>query len=285
MMNEQSLKDKLKSIAKEKKSRFNFCWKQIVMERFLCRLSRSSAKDHLVFKGGFLLSYMLDIKRETVDLDFLLWKFKAGEESIQKLIHEILQVECGDGFSFFLNNVSLLSHPQMPYKGYQVSLQVHFGNMKDKLHIDIGIGDFVRPQSRQLNTIHYKGKPLFDDPFLLWTYPTESILSEKLEAILSRGAANSRIKDYHDVYLILRMNSIHDPNRLKDSIQKTFKKRNTILGKIRFENTEIEKLQRLWKSHLLSLGKNAAELELPNEIQSVIDSINHLIEKNFQAEE
>nr|NGX43416.1 hypothetical protein [Chlamydiota bacterium] len=69
MINEQALKDRLQTIAKEKNIPFNACWKQLLLERFLARLARSSHFNKFIFKGGFLLSYMMKIGRETVDLD------------------------------------------------------------------------------------------------------------------------------------------------------------------------------------------------------------------------
>lgn len=64
-MNEQALKDRLQAIAREKGIPFNACWKQLLLERFLARLARSAYTDKLIFKGGFLLAYMMRIGRET----------------------------------------------------------------------------------------------------------------------------------------------------------------------------------------------------------------------------
>lgn len=83
MISEQALKDRLQTIAKEKEIHFNACWKQLLLERFLARLSRSSHVDKFIFKGGFLLSFLMKIGRETVDLDFLLTRMKAETEALQ----------------------------------------------------------------------------------------------------------------------------------------------------------------------------------------------------------
>ena len=86
MINEQALKDRLQTIAKEKEIPFNACWKQLLLERFLARLSRSSHVNKFIFKGGFLLSYMMKIGRETVDLDFLLTRMNAELECTSRSI-------------------------------------------------------------------------------------------------------------------------------------------------------------------------------------------------------
>lgn len=61
MINEQALKDRFQTVAKEKEIPFNACWKQLLLERFLTRLARSSHINKFIFKGGFLLSYMMKI--------------------------------------------------------------------------------------------------------------------------------------------------------------------------------------------------------------------------------
>lgn len=65
-MNEQALKDRLQTISKEKGIQFNECWKKLLLERFLFRLSRSNQAKKFIFKGGFLLAYLMEIGRETL---------------------------------------------------------------------------------------------------------------------------------------------------------------------------------------------------------------------------
>ena len=89
MINEQALKDRLHTIAKEKNIHFNACWKQLLLERFLTRLSRSPHANKFIFKGGFLLAYMMKIGRETTDLDFLLTRMKAEKEEIQRVLKKL----------------------------------------------------------------------------------------------------------------------------------------------------------------------------------------------------
>lgn len=72
MISEQSLKARLQALAREKNIPFNACWKQLLLERFLARLGRSVSSNKFIFKGGFLLAYLMEIGRETTDLDFFL---------------------------------------------------------------------------------------------------------------------------------------------------------------------------------------------------------------------
>src|SRR6478609_6423405 len=116
-MNEQALKDRLQAIAKEKQVPFNICWKQLLLERFLARLSRSAFSSKFIFKGGFLLSYMLNIGRETTDLDFLLSHMQADETEIQKAFENITSASASgsDGFAFSYQVMTPLIQPHMNY--------------------------------------------------------------------------------------------------------------------------------------------------------------------------
>lgn len=78
------------NLGKEKGIPFNSCWKQLLLERFLSRLGRSAYANKLIFKGGFLLAYMMRIGRETVDLDFLLTRMKTEKETLEEICKEMV---------------------------------------------------------------------------------------------------------------------------------------------------------------------------------------------------
>jgi len=118
-MNKQALIDRIHKIAKDKNVLFNECWRQLLLARFLARLSRSEYSDKFIFKGGFLLSYMIEIGRETSDLDFLLTKMNASKEEIKDATEEIASVILGDGFTFLYENIEPLEQPHMNYPGFR----------------------------------------------------------------------------------------------------------------------------------------------------------------------
>lgn len=99
-MNENALKDRIHAIAEERGITFNACWAQLLLERFLARLAASEHANKFIFKGGFLLSYLMKIGRETKDLDFLLTRMKVEEKELKVLFEEILEVPSADGFAF-----------------------------------------------------------------------------------------------------------------------------------------------------------------------------------------
>lgn len=278
-MNEQALKDRIKTIARSKGIQYNECWKRLILERFLLRLSQSEHGKNFIFKGGFLLAYMLEIGRETIDLDFLLTRTEASVEKIKEALMEVIAIESNDGFSFQYAEINLLEQPHMKYPGYRVQIEAKFGHMKDRIHIDIGIGDVVSPSVRDLNLVQYRDKPLFENQISLLVYPPETIFAEKLETVISKGAINSRMKDYHDLLLLTREPSLLNLNKLDEAIKQTFLHRNTAFELIVFSAQDLKPLNKLWVAHLKKLGIMVEAMNLPGNIQVAINEINELLSK------
>ena len=277
-MKQQALKDRLLNISKEQGIRFNQCWKNLILERFLARLSHSSERDKFIFKGGFLLSYVIDIGRETTDLDFLLKRMNGSEQEIIGSLNKIISQDFKDGFIFVLDQINALDHPHMLYPGCRVTLKVSFEQMKDKIQIDIGLGDAVIPNFITLSAIQYKGNPLFEDEITVMAYPTETIFSEKLETLISKGSQNSRMKDYHDLFLLCREQDLIDKESLILAIEATFLRRESKFTRIELSPEELRDLQKLWTAHCKGLGVIAQDLELPGDIKLVIDQINRFLD-------
>lgn len=131
---------------------------------------------------------MMKIGRETVDLDFLLTRMTAGLKTLQEIFEEILEISSEDGFTFSFESIALLSQPHMEYSGYRITLRVFFGKIKDKIQIDVGMGDIVEPQNLEIRLFEYRGKPFFEESISLLVYPLETIFAEKLESVLSKGS-------------------------------------------------------------------------------------------------
>jgi predicted nucleotidyltransferase component of viral defense system len=280
-MNEDALKERLKVIAKNKDVNFNEIWKQLLLERFLARVSHSVHHDKFIFKGGLLLAQYIAIGRETTDIDFLMNKIKSQTPEIEAAFREIALVNITDGFQFKFEKIEELTQPHMEYPGYRINLAASFGKMKDKIQTDIGVGDLVNPVENNFRPFEYKGKPIFAGEITLLTYPVVSIFSEKLETVISKGAFNSRMKDYHDLLLILREPGLLDPTSLNPAISATFKHRGTPLTlPIEFDESGIEALERRWATHLASLGVFRQKLNLPETIEEVIAEINAWMSKN-----
>ncbi|HSX04448.1 MAG TPA: nucleotidyl transferase AbiEii/AbiGii toxin family protein [Rhabdochlamydiaceae bacterium] len=282
MINQQALKDRLQSVARDRNIHFNACWKQFLLERFLARLAQSAHANKFIFKGGFLLAYLMKIGRETTDLDFLLTRMKTEKKELQKTFEQIISVHSRDGFTFSFDSIELLNQPHMDYPGYRIVLNTAFAKMRDKIQVDVGVGDIVKPLIYEIPFIQYRGKPFYESAVSLLIYPTETIFSEKLETILSKGSNNSRMKDYHDLILLIRNERILKVDQLREALATTFSQRGTILRTIEFDKVSLKTIQRLWAAHLRDLGDNAQDFDLPKDISIVIEEVNaylvHLVD-------
>lgn len=274
-MNSTALKERIRAIADGKGVTYNEVWKQIILERFLARLSKSEYQDKFIFKGGLLLAQYLNIGRETTDADFLISNIKGEAKRIESTIKQVAKVELSDGFMFSFSKISELRQPHMDYPGFRLSLNAAFEKMKDKFQIDIGVGDAVDPVENNFRPFEYKGKPMFAGEISILVYPVETIFAEKLETIISKGASNSRMKDYHDIVLMIREPDLINPKQLQTAVIATFRNRGTnFLLPIKFDDASLSSLQRLWSNHLNGLGKFKAQLQLPEKIQDVLAESN-----------
>jgi len=280
-MNESALKERLKVIAAEKNTTLNKIWKQLLLERFLARLSNSTYQNKFIFKGGLLLAQYLAINRETIDVDFLMTNIQSQMQKIEEVIKDVAAVSSDDGFSFSWFSIEELTQPHMEYAGFRVTLNVQFGKMKDKIQIDIGVGDVVEPVAMTYELFEYRGKPIFAGEITLSVYPPETIFAEKLETIISKGVINSRMKDYHDLIVMIREPNFLAVDKLVDTIQATFNRRGTQkTSSIQFDESGMQSLQALWSQHLRGLGVFREKLSLPENISEVIGEINDWIESN-----
>jgi len=110
-------------------------------------------------------------------------------------------------------------------------------------------------------------------------YPPEFIFSEKLQATINLGASNSRMKDYHDMFMMIS-SELLDIEKLKDSISKTFEHRKTVTSLIpTFDTQELVKLQDLWEKHRNQLTQDIKN-QLPENFSDVCENINTYLSEN-----
>jgi len=280
---ERSIKDRIREIAKDQRRAFNDVWKNLVLERFLARLAHSAYLDNFIFKGGMLLSKYLPLGRETVDLDFLAVNITASVDVIQEAIERVLGTAADDGFSFTDLKVIPLSHPHMKYPGFTIQAMAHLGGTRTLLSIDIGVGDVVDAAEKEISLLALKNRPLFESSVSLRVYPLEFVFAEKLETAHYRGDLNSRMKDYYDLWRMLREVNLLDKNLLKDALTKTFSRRGTELKALTLaESEEFKNLQRDWNRFCGDLNK--AKDSPPAELSELIEMLNRFVESKLKIE-
>jgi predicted nucleotidyltransferase component of viral defense system len=221
----QSVSARLKNKAEES----GFSYQQFLfrygMERFLYRLSRSAYARQLILKGGLMqFVWAIPVTRPTMDMDFL-GKMSNDSESILKVITDICgqKVETEDGISFDLDKAkSKRTTEDAGYHGIRVKFVAYLGRQCIPMQIDIGFSDQVTPEP---STVRYPTL-LNDDTIVIEGYTVESVIAEKFQAMIKLDEANSRMKDFFDIWWLLRSVDI-DGGNLFRAARITFEKRAT----------------------------------------------------------
>lgn len=218
-----------------------------MFERILERLSISEYKNNFILKGGVLLSSIMGIDtRTTMDMDTCLKGINLTEEQLYKVLKNILDTDVKDGVTFEIKNSKPIREDD-EYGGLKYNILAKFDNIKVNLSIDIATGDVITP-----GEIEYNYKMMFEDKALkIMTYNIESIIAEKFQTIISRNVLNSRMKDFYDLYYLIKY-STFSKDDLRLAIEKTFDKRNTDIKLINSNISVIQEsdlLQDLWKTY------------------------------------
>lgn len=142
---EQSVKDRLKNIARESGKDFNFVCIQFLQERFLARLAQSSYRENFVLKGALLLiAYNIPAVRPSKDIDFLGQQTSNEIDEIRKAIQKVAGIELEDGVTFNTQDVEIEPITEdAEYGGLRIKLSATVGGDQQRLQLDIGFGDEI----------------------------------------------------------------------------------------------------------------------------------------------
>lgn len=225
MINIMQLKAKIKNISKEKNISAQLVLQNYMMERFIERIALSDFQDQMIIKGGLLISSIVGLdSRATMDIDMTLKGKPVNEAFILDYINEISRININDEVKFDVVSITEIREMDV-YFGFRVSLIAGIGTMKIPLKIDITTGDKIIPSE-----ISYEYPLMFENRSIkIKAYNLETILSEKIETIISRGNQNTRMRDFYDVYILLKSKSKNiDYNILRLAIEETSQKRDSL---------------------------------------------------------
>ena len=221
-----SVRARLLNRARETKQDFNLVLTRYAIERLLYRISISQHADQFLLKGALLFDLWFDIPhRPTRDADFL--GFGSAElPHIEAVFREICTIETHDGVAFQPDTVQAADiRQEANYAGVRVVLLGVIDGARCQIQVDIGFGDAVTPSPEEVEC------PVMLSEFAapkLRAYPRYTVVAEKLEALSSLGIANSRMKDYFDLW-ILAQHTDFDGDTLRQAVQATFDRRKTAL--------------------------------------------------------
>lgn len=266
----RQLKALVRNMSKGDSSKAQIIIRSYVMERFLERLSLSQYQSRFILKGGLLVTSMIGLEnRSTMDVDATLKNLPLNEEDARKIISEIATIQIDDGMMFELKSVAPIMD-DADYPGIRIIIDAMLEDMRTPLKIDLSTGDVITPHE-----VSYSYKMMFENRTIpLIAYNLETILAEKLETVIARGTANSRMRDYYDIYIITDTSEqIINYTILKDAVANTSLKRGsdslikqfeTILDEVSESKVMVE----LWQKYRLRYDY-AANIIWDDVIQSV----------------
>ncbi len=210
-----------------------------------------------------------------MDMDVTIKDFELSKEKIKDVINHICLIDINDEVKFELQNV-LAIREDNDYLGYRVSLNSIFDRIKLVIKIDITTGDVIFPHEKV-----YKYKLLLDNRYInIKTYTTETVVAEKLDSVLSKNIHNTRLRDYYDLQILIKLDLI-DYLFIKDAIVKTFTQRNTSNYLNNYKNILLEIKNNNNMNNLWNLYKSKHNYVKDFEFIEICDTIIYFLEKVF----
>lgn len=221
-----SVRQRLLNIAKRDGEAFDLVLTRYALERLLYRLGQSQYHDQFLLKGAMLFAvWGGESHRPTRDVDLL--GFGTSElPLVEKIFQDICQVSVEpDGLEFIPDTMRAIEiREDQEYQGVRVSFEARLGNAVIPIQIDIGYGDAVTPAPED---IIYPTVLDFAAPKLR-AYPIYTVVAEKFQAMVWLGIANSRMKDFYDIWIIMRKFPF-EGKILSQAVEATFARRKTPL--------------------------------------------------------
>ena len=260
---------RLRNTSKSKGAPFQQVLQQYAIERFLYRISKSSHANSVILKGALLLKTIgIPTARPTLDIDMLRMG-KADRASLIALIKDCaaLQVE-PDGLAFLADSVVAEEITKdSEYRGTRILMDARMANVRLRIQVDFGVGDVIVPGPRMIEYPAFLG----GDTIELLAYPVETSIAEKLQAMVSLGEVNSRMKDFYDVW-ICASHLDFESGKLLKALEATFKNRETDIPTDDFEVLTIGFAERhlvQWNAFVKKMGEGTLANRFPEVIQDL----------------
>lgn len=247
------------------------------MERFLERVSLSKYKDQFVLKGGMLVSSLIGINlRSTMDIDTTVRALPLSKDELKKIITEICEITLEDNVSFRIIDMEKIMD-EFDYPGIRIHMEALLERLRQPVKIDISTDDVITP-----GAIEYKYPLMFEERYIyLNTYNIETLLAEKSQTIINRGLANTRRRDFYDLYeIVQKLEFSWDIYR--KAYYSTCKKRETVFSKKKVE-TELKNLsvsiemQEMW-NHFRNKNYFVENVEYSKMIKVISEAIMKIYE-------
>ncbi|MCH2596384.1 MAG: nucleotidyl transferase AbiEii/AbiGii toxin family protein [Pirellulales bacterium] len=259
-----SVRQKLLNLSRERSEDFGYLLSRYGTERLLFRISQSQYVDKFILKGAVLFQLWSEQPhRPTRDVD-LLGYGEPSPERITVILTELCELEVeDDGLVFDTSSITAEAIKEDDeYEGIRAKLLAHLDNARISLQIDIGFGDAIHPHPEEIAypTLLDQTAPR------LKSYPRETVVAEKFQAMVMLGMANSRMKDFFDLWTLAN-DYAFDGSVLAEAIRTTFERRETAVPEtaplgLTDEFTENDAKLKQWSAFLLRGNVQAPQLSL-----------------------
>jgi predicted nucleotidyltransferase component of viral defense system len=218
-----SIRARLLNLAKQRNQPFDLLLTRYVLEQLLYRLSQSKHGNHFVLKGAILMTTWLgDPHRPTRDLD-LLGFGDPDPDAMIAMFREVCAIKADDAVVFDTEGLTVdRIRGEQEYGGLRLKTTANVDGARVRIVVDIGFGDALVPGVEEIELPVLLGQPA---PRLR-AYRRETVIAEKFQAMVVLGRANSRMKDFHDIWLLKRCFAFKG-DALARAIAATFARRKT----------------------------------------------------------
>lgn len=228
----KQMKDLIRNQSKKTGIPAQVLLRKFMMERFMERVSQSAYRDNFILKGGLLVSAFVGSElRSTMDIDTTIKGLNVTADHIRQVVAKISAVQLGDNVTFQINDIAPIMD-EADYQGLRLSMSAMLDESVIPMKIDISTGDAITPAE-----IRYEYPLMFENrSILIMAYPIETVLAEKIETIISRSTANTRMRDFYDIYILTKTQAV-DTTILQRALAATAQKRGSIVPLDSAENT------------------------------------------------
>lgn len=257
-----SVRQRLLNIAREQGRVFDIVLVTYGLERLIDRLSISKHRDSLVLKGGMLVTLWIDDENRVTRVADFLGYGDTSEDHLTSVFSQIMSEPADDGLVYDVDRLTAEAiREEQQYGGIRLKTIAGLGKTRIPITVDVGFGGVMTAPNY---TVEYPS--LLDMPAAhIRAYPPATVVAEKFHAIVALGLVNSRMKDYYDLWAILKTLSIAGKD-IDDAILGTFERRETDVplgtpaGLTRQFSVDPLKIQQ-WAAYTASIGLEGLSLE------------------------
>jgi predicted nucleotidyltransferase component of viral defense system len=235
------------------------------LECFLDRLVHSEFAEKFVLKGGVLLA-ALEARRPTRDIDLAARALDNSVNEVLTVVRNVADIALDDGLEFDSAGATAdVIREEDHYSGVRVSIGGQLSRASVRLHVDVSVGDPIWPEPQQVRLPR-----LLEGELFIRGYPLEMVLAEKIVTAIARGSANTRWRDFVDIYVLARRHSVRAAT-LRMSIGRVAQYRHLDLAPLRSVFVGYAELaQQRW---LAWLRKNRLDSATPTNFSAVLDLV------------